>query len=45
MTAALGTLWAHSVNVRLVLERHGEWLGMRVRPPCKYLPAVPFARN
>eukprot|EP00798_Chlamydomonas_sp_ICE-L_P006745 gene6745-3418_t len=30
LTAALGTMWAHNVNVRLILERSGEHRYLRV---------------
>ena len=40
--AALGALWAHAVNTRLVLESVGAARYVRVRPCFYRIPTVPW---
>lgn len=42
LVAALGALWAHAVNTRLVLESVGAARYVRVRPRSCRMPTVPW---
>ena len=41
LVAALGALWAHAVNTRVVLESVGAARYVRVRPRSCGIPTVP----